>query len=92
MHEQPEHNPAQTGRHARADEDQLHRAGGAEEHQFPYSQRQSCQFSKDDLMILLQAMYHYREEYRLGGDELEVLRKLTMALGATEEECAQETA
>lgn len=43
-------------------------------------------------MILLQAMYHYREEYRLGGDELEVLRKLKMALGATEEECAQETA
>jgi hypothetical protein len=43
-------------------------------------------------MILLQAMFHYREEYRLGGDELEVLLELKRALGATEEECAKETA
>jgi hypothetical protein len=48
--------------------------------------------SKDELMILLQAMYHYREEYRLGGDELETLRKLKKALGATDEECAKEHA
>ena len=48
--------------------------------------------STGELMIMLQAMYRYREGYRLGGDELETLRKIKKALGATDEECANETA
>ena len=52
----------------------------------------TIELSENDLLTLLQAMYHYREEYRLGGDELETLCKLKKALGATEEECAKETA
>ena len=50
------------------------------------------ELSENELMTLLQAMYNYREEYRLGGDELETLCKLKKALGATDEECAKEHA
>jgi hypothetical protein len=52
----------------------------------------TIELSEDELMTLLQAMYHYREEYRLGGDELDTLCKLKKALGATDEECAKEHA
>jgi hypothetical protein len=39
-----------------------------------------------DLLILKDALYHYRETIRLGGDELHVLQRIVRALGGTEEE------
>jgi hypothetical protein len=42
--------------------------------------------SRDEAMILKDALYRYREENRLGGDELSLLRRVSIFLGATEEE------
>lgn len=44
------------------------------------------EISENDLQIIKDALYHYREEYRLGGDELELLRRVSVALGAKPEE------
>lgn len=42
--------------------------------------------SQDDAMILKDVLYHYREENRLGGDELDLLRRVSIFLGLTKEE------
>lgn len=39
--------------------------------------------------MLKDFIYHYRETFRLGGDELALLQRVSVFLGATEEEAAK---
>lgn len=44
------------------------------------------ELSDNDLTILQEVLYYYREEHRLEGDQMDLMKRILKANGATEEQ------
>ena len=48
------------------------------------------QLRENDAIIIKDCLRKYRAEYRLGGDEVDLLRRILVFLGASPEDAAKE--